>query len=72
MRMHRDRVEPGLRALSVAVEKSAASLSLSARTTLPVCHELPALPVVAEKSRSSPAGERRSGLKMVRGRPLTS
>src|SRR3712207_2113225 len=51
MRMQRDRPEPGLRAVSVVVvEKSAASLSLSARATLPVCHELPTLPVLAEKA----------------------
>src|SRR3712207_3451678 len=48
--MQRDRAEPGLRAPSVAVVKRAAPLSLSPRTTLPVCHELPALPVLAEKA----------------------
>src|SRR5918997_3185408 len=48
--MQRDRAEPGLRAPSVAVLKRAAPLSLSPRTTLPVCHELPALPVLAEKA----------------------
>src|SRR3712207_7496009 len=48
--MQRDRFEPGLRAPSVAVVKRAAPLSLSPRTTLPVCHVLPALPVLAEKA----------------------
>src|SRR3712207_902616 len=48
--MQRDRVEPGLRAPSAVVEKRAASLSPSARTTLPVCHELPGLSVLAVKA----------------------
>src|SRR5919112_4650700 len=48
--MQRDRLEPGLRAPSLAVVKRAAPLSLSPRTTLPVCQELPALPVLAEKA----------------------
>src|SRR5918997_3717611 len=48
--MHRDRVDPGLRALSDALENSADPLSLSPSTMLPVCHELPALPVLAEKA----------------------
>src|SRR3712207_6379205 len=48
--MQRERAAPGLRAPSLGVVKRAAPLSLSPRTTLPVCHELPALPVLAEKA----------------------
>src|SRR5688500_16546423 len=48
--MQRERVEPGLRALSPALVNRAAPLSLSPSTTLPVCHELSALPVLAEKA----------------------
>jgi hypothetical protein len=48
--MQRERVEPGLRAPSEPLVNNAAPLSPSASTTLPVCHELPVLPVLAEKA----------------------
>src|SRR5918998_4898530 len=48
--MQCDRAEPGLRAPSVDVENKAAALSPWVRTTLPVCQELPTLPVLAEKA----------------------
>src|SRR5918998_3628013 len=48
--MQCDRAEPGLRAPSVDVENKAAALSPWVRTTLPVCHELPTLPVLAVKA----------------------
>jgi hypothetical protein len=48
--MQRDRLEPGLRAPSLALVNRAEPLALWLRTTLPVCHELPTLPVLAEKA----------------------